>query len=78
MDYMTTTENTPMNNVETIITNAAALIREYNPALATKFITEPFQRVNLAFAFAAGFDDVHPVAALVIRAAIADRDARLG
>jgi hypothetical protein len=64
-----------------IIKSAADLIASYNPKLAECFRTQPLRRVDLAFAFAAGFKtneyrDVHPVASLVIRAACADRESR--
>ena len=64
-----------------IITEAAAIIRKYNPRLAAEFIASPFRRVDLAHAFARGFvknesDDVHPLGSLVIRVALADRQAR--
>ena len=64
-----------------IITNAAAIIANYNPTLASMFIAQPLRRVDYAYAFAAGFakkptDDIHPVASLVIRAALCDREER--
>ncbi len=70
-----------MTNTTDIINSAAALIAKYNPTLADCFRNEPFRRVNLALAFAAGFkrnehDDVHPVASLILRVAYADREAR--
>jgi len=66
----------------TIITNAAAIIANYNPTLADLFIAQPLRRVDLAFAFAAGFaeneyGDIHPTASLIIRAALCDRENRL-
>lgn len=65
-----------------LITETADLIRQYNPRLAAAFEAQPFRRVELARAFARGFvtdaaDDVHPVAAAVLRVAYADRDARI-
>ena len=59
----------------------AALIAEYNPAAAAAYLAKPFHRVTLALAFARGFgrtgdDDVHPVAAVVLRSAYADQHAR--
>ena len=64
-----------------LITNTAAIIANYNPTLANLFINQPLRRVDLAYAFAAGFNkneygDIHPVAMLVIRAAYFDRDER--
>jgi len=62
-------------------TQAAAVIREYNPALADCWIRQPSRRVDLAQAFAAGFKpdeygDVPAVCWEVIRSAFADREAR--
>lgn len=66
------------------MTNAAATaatIRQYNPTLADCYLRQPFRRVDLAYAFAAGFKvnqwgDAPKVAVEVIRAALADREAR--
>ena len=66
------------------MTNAAATaatIRQHNPALADCYIRQPFRRVDLAQAFAAGFSvdqfgELPAVCWVVIRAAIADREAR--
>jgi hypothetical protein len=68
--------------MQSIISNAAAIIANYNPTLASLFIAQPLRRVDLAFAFAAGFTkneygDIHPSASLVIRAALCDREERL-
>jgi hypothetical protein len=62
-------------------TQAAAVIREYNPALADCWMLQPSRRVDLAQAFAAGFKpdqygDVPAVCWEVIRSALADREAR--
>lgn len=67
--------------MQNLINETAALIAAYNPQLAAAFIAQPFRRVDLARSFAVGFvqdveDDVHPVAAAVLRVAYADRDAR--
>jgi hypothetical protein len=71
-----------MTNTADIIADAAALIATYNPALADCFRNEPFRRVNLALAFAAGFrksvnDDIHPTASMVLRVAYLDRQTRV-
>ena len=67
----------------TMIDAAAAIIRHYSADAAAAFIHRPFSRVDIAYAFAAGFatadtDDIHPHASAVIRAAYADRDSRRG
>jgi hypothetical protein len=64
-----------------LLRDAADLLRDFSPELADSFLARPFARVDLAFAFAAGFakndsDDVHPTASLVLRVALADRDHR--
>jgi hypothetical protein len=61
--------------------NTAALIRKYNPALADCWIRQPYRRLDLARAFAAGFsaDEYGELPAIcwtVIRSALADSEAR--
>ncbi len=73
-----------MSNTATLsaaITEAAALIEQYNPKLAYCFRAEPFRRIDLAHAFAAGFKtnehgDAPEICHLILRVAYADRDAR--
>jgi hypothetical protein len=67
--------------MHSIITNAAAIIANYNPTLANLFIAQPLRRVDLAYAFSAGFakneyGDINATASLVIRAALLDRESR--
>ena len=64
-----------------VIDRATDIIRHFSPDAADAFVAQPFARVDIAFAFAAGFtkddsDDVHPAAAAVIDVAIRDRDIR--
>ena len=59
----------------------AALIREYNPALANCWISQPFRRLDLARAFAAGFaadqyGELPAVCWTVIQSALADSESR--
>ena len=70
-----------MTTIDTLIAEAADLIRPFSAELADAFIAEPFRRVDLALGFAAGFateesDDIDPRASLVLRVAFADRDLR--
>ena len=66
-----------MNIEPTIAQVAANCIRDYNPRLADLFMAQPFNRVTIAKAFAAGFaNDVHNVGASVITCAEMDRDQR--
>lgn len=63
------------------INNAAALIREYNPALADCWMRQPHRRLDLARAFAAGFpvDQHGEIPALcwdIIKVALADVESR--
>jgi len=64
------------------LAETAELIAGYNPALARLWIAQPFQRVNIARAFAAGFrresddSDPHPAALAVLNVALLDREAR--
>lgn len=67
-----------MNTTNTI-NSTAALIAEFDPMLAKRFISDWWMRVDLAYAFARSMasdksDDVNPIASLVIRVAINDRD----
>lgn len=41
--------------MQDLINEAAEMIRPYNAKLADMFLAQPFQRVNLADAFEAGF-----------------------
>jgi hypothetical protein len=68
--------------MQEIINQAADLIAKFNPQLAKAWMSQPFNRVNLAYAFAAGFaksetDDINENAALVIRVALLDREMRM-
>lgn len=67
--------------LEQLVREAADLLRPFSQDLADAFLSDPFRRVDLAFAFASGFakdetDDVHPTASLVIQVALFDRDSR--
>lgn len=62
-------------------TSTAAMISEYNPALADCWLRQPHRRMDLARAFAAGFSaneygDLPAVCWAVIKAALADSEAR--
>jgi hypothetical protein len=75
------TTQTGAANMNAILAAAAAIIGNYNPQLAKAWDAQPFRRVTIANAFAAGFaadpgDDIHQGAALVIRAALLDRESR--
>lgn len=64
-----------------LIQDTAALIADFDPALARAFAAQPANRVTLAHAFASGLvadpgDDPHPVGATVLRVAYLDREAR--
>lgn len=59
----------------------ADLIRKHNAAIADCYIRQPWRRVDLARAFAAGFKpdqygDVPAVCWTVLRAAMADSESR--
>jgi len=65
----------------TLVEETAELLESFSPELAEAWRSNPFGRVNLAFAFAAGFakdpsDDVHPTASLVVQVALKDRESR--
>jgi hypothetical protein len=71
-----------MPDLTAIIADAAAIIELYNPKLAACFRTQPFRRVDLARAFAAGFKtnefgDLPDFCYLILKAAYADRDSRV-
>tara|TARA_R110002126_G_C10197971_1_gene476633 strand:+ start:338 stop:595 length:258 start_codon:yes stop_codon:yes gene_type:complete len=77
-DAATTQTESTMND---LITDAANLIAPYNRKLAAAWKASPFNRVSMAYAFAAGFaknpsDDIHPTADIVIRIALLDRETR--
>jgi len=64
-----------------LIKETAAMIASYNPALAKAFASDPFRRVDLAHAFAAGFvradhDDPHPAGLVAVKVAYFDRENR--
>ena len=65
-----------------IITAAAAIIRNFSADLATAWVAQPFRRVDIAHAFAAGFNggdtskDVAKPASYVLQVAYVDRDVR--
>lgn len=70
--------NTEGKTMTDLINSAADIIRAYNPALADRWLSDPFRRQDLACAFAAGFaksddDDIHPHAAIVFRVALATK-----
>lgn len=65
----------------TVRVETADVIRQYNPALAERWLRDPFARVDIARAFAAGFKpdkygDLPTVAWVVIRASLADQKSR--
>jgi hypothetical protein len=68
--------------IPSYIADAADLIREFSPATAQAFLTQPFRRIQLAQAFAGGFarhsDYSRRVCALVTRAAELDKAEREG
>jgi hypothetical protein len=69
------------DEINLIVKDAADMIARYNPRLARLFINQPFNRVTIAHAFAAGFNksktaDVHYVANIVLRIAYTDREHR--
>ncbi len=72
---------TNANQLEATISEAAALIESYNPSLAACFRSQPFRRVDLARAFAAGFKpneygDLPRICYLILEVAYADKAAR--
>jgi hypothetical protein len=67
--------------LDQLVRETADLLRPFSEDLADAFVADPFRRVDLAFAFAAGLakhetDDVHPTAATVLQVALFDRDRR--
>lgn len=69
------------NQLATAISEAADLIEKYNPMLAACFRLQPFRRVDLALAFAAGFKpneygDIPRICRLILEVAYADRSTR--
>ena len=73
---MTTTTNT-----HAAVEAAAEVLQAFSADLANAWRTQPFNRVDLAVGFAAGFakedtDDVHPTAAAVEQVAFLDREVR--
>jgi hypothetical protein len=67
--------------MDDLIKEAASIIRDYDPALAEAFISNPFRRIDLACAFSSGFvkspeDDAPEFCNIILRVAYADRDAR--
>lgn len=75
--------NNEMNPMTKTILETARLIADFDVALARKWMNEPFNRVNMAYAFASGFnagkdesEDIHPTADIVIRVAMLDREMR--
>ena len=74
--------NTPTSHNE-LIKETADLIRQYDPALASLWLAQPFQRVGMAIAFANGFLHTgkklgvdHPAAKVVMKVAYTDKQAR--
>ena len=70
-----------MKALHDTIEETAELITKFNPSLAHLWRTQPFNRVNVAYAFAAGFaksdeDDINANASLVMQVAILDREIR--
>ncbi len=69
-----------IDNKQTIL-NASEIIAMYNKPLATKFVNEPFNRINIARAFAAGFvnsaeDDAPTFCYTILEAALLDKEIR--
>lgn len=63
--------------MENLISEACDLIHPFNPDLAKAFQEQPFNRVNLALAFARGFkEDLNQTASLVLQVAYLDRTSR--
>lgn len=69
-------------SIPSYILEAAELIREFSPATAQAFLTQPFRRIQLAQAFAGGFarhsDYSRRVCALVTKSAELDKAEREG
>lgn len=62
--------------MQDLINQAAEMIRPYNAKLADMFLNQPFQRVNLADAFEAGFKSGPSEYTQAIRR-VADLDRRM-
>ena len=65
--------------IDRTIEETAEVLEHFSADLAEAWRARPFRRMDLAFAFAAGFDkieDVHPTASLVIHVAELDREIR--
>ena len=70
------------NKMNDLVEQTAQLLEGFSQELASAWRTQPFRRVDLAHAFAAGFvndpsEDVHPTAMVVLEAAYRDRETRL-
>ena len=60
-----------------LIKEASEIIAEYNKELATKFVNEPFNRVNIARSFSRGFvknpeDDAPSFCYTILKVALLD------
>lgn len=67
--------------MQDIINSTVDILAKFSPDLAEMFRTQPFNRVDIAVAFAAGFvqnnsDDPNPIAMTVLKVAFLDRDSR--
>ena len=67
--------------MQAIINDTVDILAKFSPDLAEMFRTQPFNRVDIAVAFAAGFvkndnDDPNPTAIAVLEVAFMDRNAR--
>ena len=67
--------------MNSIINNTVRIIAKFSPDMAEMFRTQPFNRVDIAVAFAAGFvkndnDDPNPTAMAVMEVAFMDRNSR--
>jgi len=65
----------------TVVLEASELIAIYNKPLANKFVKEPFNRVNIARAFSAGFvksseDDAPSFCYTILEVALLDQENR--
>lgn len=69
------------NSIQTAVNEAANIMSQFSPEIAEMFRTQPFNRVDIAVAFAAGFvkndsDDPNPTAMIVMKVAFMDRESR--
>jgi len=67
--------------MQTIINDTVDILAKFSPDLAEMFRTQPFNRVDIAVAFAAGFvqndnNDPNQTAMAVMKVAFMDRDSR--